>query len=79
MSRCRAWDSPSCIKDLDTLRMLEWAGSPLHPELASTVDAKTTHGDAQRMSPVKREDGERMAKDLGAVKYVECSALTHLK
>lgn len=33
----------------------------------------------QRMSPVKREDGERMAKDLGAVKYVECSALTQFK
>jgi len=35
----------------------------------------------QKMVPVKREDGERMAKQLGAVKYVECSALTqsHLK
>jgi cell division control protein 42 len=33
----------------------------------------------QKMSPVKREDGERMAKDLGAVKYVECSALTQFK
>ncbi|KAF2678124.1 cell division control protein [Lentithecium fluviatile CBS 122367] len=33
----------------------------------------------QRMSPVRREDGERMAKDLGAVKYVECSALTQYK
>ena len=31
------------------------------------------------MSPVKKEDGERMAKDLGAVKYVECSALTQYK
>ena len=33
----------------------------------------------QRMQPVRREDGERMAKDLGAVKYVECSALTQYK
>ena len=33
----------------------------------------------QRMQPVKKEDGERMAKDLGAVKYVECSALTQYK
>ncbi|KAJ6780750.1 hypothetical protein PWT90_04625 [Aphanocladium album] len=33
----------------------------------------------QKMSPVRREDGERMAKDLGAVKYVECSALTQYK
>lgn len=33
----------------------------------------------QKMSPVKREDGERMARELGAVKYVECSALTQFK
>ena len=33
----------------------------------------------QKMSPVRKEDGERMARELGAVKYVECSALTQYK
>ncbi|MCJ1248036.1 Rho GTPase [Trapelia coarctata] len=33
----------------------------------------------QRMTPVSKTDGEKMARELGAVKYVECSALTQYK
>ncbi|KAH7114153.1 cell division control protein 42 [Dactylonectria estremocensis] len=33
----------------------------------------------QKMAPIRREDGIQMARDLGAVKYVECSALTQDK
>jgi small GTP-binding protein len=33
----------------------------------------------QKMSPVRKEDGEKMARELGAVRYVECSALTQYK
>ncbi|EEY22590.1 cell division control protein [Verticillium alfalfae VaMs.102] len=33
----------------------------------------------QKMRPVRKEDADQMVKDLGAVKYVECSALTQYK
>ncbi|RDI77043.1 hypothetical protein Vi05172_g12984 [Venturia inaequalis] len=33
----------------------------------------------QKMSPVTKDMGERMAKELGAIRYVECSALTQFK
>lgn len=30
----------------------------------------------KRMAPINHEQGQQMAKDVGAVKYIECSALT---
>lgn len=30
----------------------------------------------QKQRPISSEQGERLARELGAVKYVECSALT---
>ena len=30
----------------------------------------------QKLKPISMEQGERLARELGAVKYVECSALT---
>ncbi|KKF96860.1 Cell division control protein 42 -like protein [Ceratocystis fimbriata CBS 114723] len=42
----------------------------------SSVRSKLAKQDRE---PVKREDAELMAKNLGAVKYVECSALTQYK
>src|ERR1700712_2048858 len=30
----------------------------------------------QRMKPIESKDGERLCRELGAVKYVECSPLT---
>ena len=30
----------------------------------------------QKQKPISNESGERLARELGAVKYVECSALT---
>ncbi|KAI9832667.1 MAG: Rho GTPase [Sarea resinae] len=37
------------------------------------------HMEQMKITPISKDLGERMAKELGAVKYVECSALTQYK
>ncbi|KIO32633.1 hypothetical protein M407DRAFT_241329 [Tulasnella calospora MUT 4182] len=52
--------------------------------VGTQVDLREDSGVREKLAkskqkPISREDGERMARAMGAVKYVECSALTQYK
>lgn len=42
LTKNKIWNIPTCVKDLDTLRMLKLAGNPLRSGLASIVEARDT-------------------------------------
>lgn len=46
---------PSCVKDLDTLRMLRLAGNPLRSELAAIIEAKDTYPPYDELTDNERE------------------------
>ena len=46
---------PTCVKGLDTLRMLKLAGNPLRAELAAIVEAKDTHPPYDEATDNERE------------------------
>ena len=51
------------------------------PQVGTQADLRDDDGTCQKLAknkqkPITIEQGERLAKDLKAVKYVECSALT---
>ncbi len=53
----------------------------LSPHQGTQVDLRDDSGHLEKLArqkqrPIKTEDGDRLARELGAVKYVECSALT---